>query len=274
MKAFIGATVIVVSGFSAQAATVPITLDARNWVNADDPIKESQTAVSVMSEKGVAIGHDPHRTNRSLNQNLAVVSDFITTTPFSFSGSVSAPEDDDVLGLVFGYEDGQNNFRFSWTGGEDADWEAGRTVDEHGNKRGYQGAMLVQEVDGKATTLAHIDGLFWQAKKTYTFELLVSEIGELGASDFRTIIGLAITDGKDSIVNLSAESDLATHGRVGVFTRSNSALFWNPAADKFTKGELAGIEEVANLVATPLPPGILQAFAAFGLLALLRRRRA
>lgn len=274
MKAFFGAVAVVVSGFAAQASTVPINLDARNWINADDPIKESQTAISVMSEKGVAIGHDPNRTNRSLNQNLAVVSDFITTTPFSFSGSVRAPEDDDILGLLFGYQDGQNNFRFSWTGGEDADWEAGRTVDETGQKRGYQGAMLVQEVDGKATTLAHIDGLYWQAKKSYAFELLVTELGEHGTSDFRTIIDLAITDGSDSIVSLSAESDLASNGRVGVFTRSNSALFWNPAAAEFTNGELASIENGGNLIPNPLPPGILQILAAFGLLAFLRHRRA
>ena len=88
MKAFLSAAVLVFSGFAVQAATVPITLDARNWVNADDPIKESQTAISVVSEKGVAIGHDPFRTNRSLNQNLAVVSDFTTSTPFRFSGSI------------------------------------------------------------------------------------------------------------------------------------------------------------------------------------------
>ena len=272
MKAFISAVAVVFAGFTAQASTVPITLDARDWMNADDPIKETQTAISVMSEKGIAIGHDPYRTNRSLNQNLAVVSDFTTSSPFSFSGSMRAPEDDDILGLLFGYQDGHNNFRFSWTGGEDADWEAGRTVDEHGVKRGYQGAMLVQEVDGKATTLAHLDGLFWRPNKTYAFELLVTELGERGTSDFRTIIDLAVTNGSNSVLNLSAESDLVSDGQVGVFTRSNSALFWNPEASKFAKSELESIENGGNLIANPLPPGILQILAAFGLLAFLRRR--
>ena len=215
-------------------------------MNADDPIKESQTAISVISEKGIAIGHDPFRTNRSLNQNLAVVSDFTTSSPFRFSGSIRAPEDDDILGLLFGYQDGQNNFRFSWTGGEDADWEAGHTVDENGDKHGYQGAMLVQEIGGKATALAHLDGLFWKARKTYVFDLLVTELGTRGTSDFRTIIELAITDGTNPIVNLSAQSNDVSDGRVGVFTRSNSALFWNPAADKFTKGELAGVEDASR----------------------------
>jgi hypothetical protein len=272
MKAFIGAVALVFSGYAVQASTVPINLDARNWINADDPIKESQTAISVMSKKGVAIGHDPNRTNRSLNQNLAVVSDFNTNSPFSFSGKFRAPEDDDILGLLFGYQDGQNNFRFSWTGGEDADWEAGRTVDEHGNEHGYQGAMLVQEIGGKATTLAHLDGLFWQPERQYAFELEVTELGVRGSSDFQTVIDLVINSGSDSVFSLSANSGLVTDGRVGVFTRSNSALFWNPQAPSFTEDDLAGIENGIALIANPLPPGILQIFAAFGLLAFLRRR--
>ncbi len=273
MKALLSAVALVFAGLSAQASTVPINLDARDWMNADDPIKESQTANSVTSEKGVAIGHDPFRINRSLNQNLAVVSDFTTSSPFRFTGNLRAPQDDDVLGLLFGYIDGQNNFRFSWTGGEDADWEAGRTIDEFGNQHGYEGAMLVQEVDGKAETLAHLDGLFWQAKKNYAFDLLVTEFGSRGSSEFRTIIDLVITSGKEQVLSFSAESDSVADGRVGVFTRSNSALFWNPEASPFTKRDLASLEDGSNLVANPLPPGILQILAAFGLLTVLRLRR-
>ena len=246
MKSLVLAFAVAMSAVGAHASTVQINLDARGWVAADDPIKESQTANFHADEGGVVIGHDPDRTNRSLNQNLAVVSTVTHNGPFTFSGSLIAPEDDDVLGLVFGYQDGQNNFRFSWTGGQDADWEAGRYTDADGVEHGYEGAMLVREQAGTAETLAHDPLSFWTAGIAYDFTLSVSE----------TLLEMEVLKGARSVVHFATAGLFDTAGRVGVFTRSNSALFRNSSGFGLDRDALASFDEFRDIAAVPVPAAL------------------
>lgn len=224
----IAATGFLVLSGAAQA----VTLDATTWLNADDPIKENQSGTSTTGDGFVTI-HG--------NGDLAVVTDFTVAPGFDFSGTVMAPEDDDILGWVFGYEDGFNNFRISWTGGEDHDWEAGPR---------FGGLMLVEEDAGVTDVLFREPNLLWTAGTAYDFSLSVTEA---------EIAFLLQEDGSD-LGYWSVLGDFSgINGQVGVFTRSNGASFYN-------------LSDVP-LSSVPVPPALPMLLGGAGALFLLGRRR-
>lgn len=220
---------------SLGTAASAVTLDASAWINGDDPIKENQSGTSTTGEDYVHI-HG--------NGDLAVLTDYTLATPFDFSGHAYAPSDDDIFGVLFGYVDGFNNYRISWTGGEDHDWEAGRK---------YGGLMLVKEVDGKGETLWRDPDLMWLAGVEYNFWLHV-EYDQ---------VGFELREGSTVLADFTVAGDFAeVNGRAGVFTRSNPAKFYNLSD-----------QPLAPLVATPLPGGLPLLLGGAGMLWFAKRRR-
>ncbi|WP_425091442.1 hypothetical protein [Tropicimonas sp. S265A] len=220
-----------------------VTLDATDWINADDPIKENQSGTSATGDGFVNIYG---------NGDLAVVTNEIVSSPFDFSGTIYAPEDDDILGLVFGYENGFNNYRITWTGGEDHDWEAGRR---------FGGLMLVSEDEGVTDVLWRDESLLWSARVEYDFSLSV-------ATDR---ISFELREAGASLTGFSVGGDFSgVAGRVGVFTRSNGASFFN-----LDDAPLPPLPSAAAtpLAVTPLPGGLPLLLGGAGLLLWVRHRR-
>jgi len=227
-------TPLAIAGFAAlmgvQSAQA-VTLDASTWIDADDPIKENQSATSETGDGFVSIRG---------NGDLAVVTDYAVAPPFQFSGQFSAPGDDDILGIVFGYEDGFNNYRITWTGGEDHDWEAGPR---------FGGLMLVREDDGVTDVLFRNASLLWTAGIEYTFSLSVDAA--------QTSFDLA--EGTNVLASFTVMEDFSdAAGAVGVFTRSNAANFY------------ALSDETVNVI--PVPGGMPLFLSAAGLLFWVGRR--
>jgi hypothetical protein len=209
-----------------------VTLDASSWINADDPIKENQSATSETGDGFI---------NIIGNGDLAVVSDFSVGSSFDFSGNVYAPADDDIMGWVFGYQDGFNNYRVSWTGGEDHDWEAGRR---------FGGLMLVRETGGMTDVLFRNASLLWTAGIAYEFTLTVRD----------SAIGFLLREGGSLISESWAEGDFTgISGSVGVFTRSNGANFYDLNDEP--------------LSAVPVPPALPLLLAGAAALAWVGRRK-
>ncbi|MEM8579636.1 MAG: hypothetical protein AAGF50_00375 [Pseudomonadota bacterium] len=224
-----------VGSFAVAGASGAVTLDASAWINGDDPIKENQSGTSTTGSDYVHI-HG--------NGDLAVLTDYTLATPFDFSGHAYAPADDDIFGVLFGYVDGFNNYRISWTGGEDHDWEAGRR---------YGGLMLVEESNGEATTLWRDPDLMWLAGVEYNFWLHV---------DYEEV-SFELREGNEVLADFSVFGDFTdVDGRAGVFTRSNAVSFYNLSD-----------QPLAPLHVTPLPGGLPLLLGGAGLLLIRKRRR-
>lgn len=224
-----------VSSIAVASAAGAVTLDASAWINGDDPIKENQSGTSTTGTDFVEI-HG--------NGDLAVLTDYTLATPFDFSGHAYAPEDDDIFGVLFGYVDGFNNYRISWTGGEDHDWEAGRK---------YGGLMLVKEKNGRGETLWRDPDLMWLAGVEYNFWLHV---------DYEEV-SFELREGNTVLADFMVAGDFSgVEGRAGVFTRSNPAKFYNLSD-----------QPLPPLHAAPLPGGLPLLLGGAGLLMWHKRRR-
>lgn len=229
--------VAAVGSFCLASPTWAVTLNASSWIDADDPIKENQSGVSETGNGHVYI-HG--------NGDLAVVTDYTVTGGFDFSGNVFSPTDDDILGWLFGYVDGQTNYRISWTGGEDHDWEPGGR---------YGGLLLIEENEQEDITdiLFHDPDLMWTAGIEYAFSL----------STMDTEISFELRQEQTVLADFSVLGDFADiSGAVGVFTRSNGTHFYN-----------LDDEPLAPLVATPLPGGLPLLLGGAGILWFTKRRR-
>lgn len=227
----------VAAGILLAGPSWAVTLNATSWIDADDPIKENQSGTSETGDGYVYI-HG--------NGDLAVVTDYNVTGGFDFSGTVHAPTDDDILGWVFGYEDGQTNYRISWTGGEDHDWEPGAA---------YGGLLLVREDEEEDITevLFHDSDLLWKAGVHYDFSLSTTD----------DAISFELWQDETVLTQFSVFGDFADiSGAVGVFTRSNGAHFTDLSD-----------EPLATLVTTPLPGGLPLLLGGAGILWFVKRRR-
>src|SRR5581483_3577721 len=111
-----------------------------------------------------------HAGSRPLDPDIGqgLVSDFTQSGDFTFSARVqSLYTDDDIFGLVFGYQDPNNHYRLSWDGGgfEEAD--------------NHYGLHLIRELNGTATTLywpSSPTGLKWAPDVAY--DITVGRAGD------------------------------------------------------------------------------------------------
>lgn len=131
----------------------------------------------------------------------------------TFSGQLRATGgDNDTLGLVFGYVNGNNNYRLGWEGGGDWDFEVGGR-----GGSGNNGLWLAAETGGSAVSLFANTSLFWARGVTYDFSVT------LAGGD----ISFEIKDGASVLESQTVAATRSTDGLLGVYANSQSGVFSN-----------------------------------------------
>ncbi|OUS10765.1 hypothetical protein A9Q89_10545 [Gammaproteobacteria bacterium 53_120_T64] len=135
------------------------------------------------------------------NSYGTIVSDFSFTGDFNFNGvmtpTTASFNDNDIFGLVFGWQDASNHYRLGWEQGGFNDVS------------GASGMFLVQELAGISTILYQTEH-FWQDDV-----------------DFPFLVGRAGNDISFSLdgINQSFTNTTFMSGRVGFYTESQTAKF-------------------------------------------------
>ena len=227
MKYFAAAalTAILTAGAASAATTSAQTV---NWSSAANPVTGSQSGSYTASSDEVFLGS---------NGSRAFVSDVTTSGDFTYTGTMRATNDNDTMGVVFGYADAANNFRISWSGSN---------IDE------YDGLALIRETGGTSTRIYEEANNHWAVNKAYDFSITVAAGN----------ISFSITEGSNTIASATVAAGGSTDGKLGVFIYSNYTNFTNLAYD-LTPGTTA----------VPLPAGAPLLIAGIGAFAALRRRK-
>lgn len=118
-----------------------------NWSRQADFITNANSANWALSGTTIRV------TN---NGSGALISDFTQTADFSFSTSIQANGDNDLMGIVFGWQDQNNTYGLTWGGG--------------GVGSQLNGIHLFREVAGVRTSLASLGGN-WASNAVYGFSV-------------------------------------------------------------------------------------------------------
>lgn len=180
---------------------------------------------------------------RASNASGTLVSDFNLMGDFSFSGTFSPIvdrregsscntggnaicNDNDILGLVFGWQGEFNHYRLGF--GQGGEFGV-RDI------TGRQGLFLIREVDGKSKTLFSWDSNFWVDDALYDFnisrvkdELRVSVDGLMRSSEGSQSGSQATaedTTAVSQVLSTTVTDDTFLNGRVGVYTESQASVF-------------------------------------------------
>ncbi|REL28253.1 PEP-CTERM sorting domain-containing protein [Thalassotalea euphylliae] len=181
-------------------AQANIIVDTSLWTLAESPARGGSQGITS------ANGNQAIQNN---NANGALISDFIFDGDFVFSGFMTPTsdlfDDDDILGVVFGWQDERNHYRLGWEQGGLND--RGDRAD--GRYAVSSGMFLVKEVDGVSSTLFEQE-LFWQDDVNYRFS--VARAGEQ--------ISFSLGGVEQSFIDNNF-----TRGHVGFYTESQTARF-------------------------------------------------
>ncbi|MBZ9613241.1 hypothetical protein [Rheinheimera maricola] len=185
-----------------------INVDTSKWSAVVGPSNDRNT--------GTWVGLKSQAPEKRGNTSGALVSDFQLFGDFLFSGFFSPTtvdyDDNDIVGLVFGWQDEQNHYRVGWSQTQ----RAGTNDDQsYRDITGRTGLYLIREVGGVSNTLFNISDLFWEDNTSYGFN--VSRQGSQLNVNFGT-------------ETFSLEDLTFTSGRVGVYTESQTARFWQLSA--------------------------------------------
>ncbi len=141
----------------------------------------------------------------------SLISDFSLSGDFVYSGTVTPTfsatgyNDNDTLGIVFGWADIENHYRLGWT-------QPGNLFD---NGTGDQGMFLVREQGGVSTSLFQIDN-FWDDNIAYDFVIERS--------------GSNISFDLNGVMQTISDTSFMS-GMVGVYSESQSVSFTNLAVN-------------------------------------------
>lgn len=222
-------SVVLLAG-AVGAAAGPIVVDTSLWTKTVTP------AHGYLSSSDDWTRLHANTPTRSSNSSGALISDFSLQGDFLFSGTMTPKfggqgctsycDDNDIMGLVFGWQDEDNHYRLGWSQGGLADIT------------GKKGLFLVREVDGSSSTIWKDQSLFWLEDNDYSFsiqrlgeELLISLSG-LGTD----VVGTEAADGSlPSSVPVGTPFDLSFSildtvfeaGRIGVYSESQIVTFSN-----------------------------------------------
>jgi hypothetical protein len=189
------ALALVLAASAAQAFVV----DTNLWTTAPSPAYNA--GPTGLTSAG---GNQAVQNNNSYG---TIVSDFVTTGDFTFDGSMTpttaAGNDNDILGIVFGWQDQSNHYRLGWEQGGFNDIS------------GASGMFLVKEVAGTSTILFQQE-IFWTDNVDYNFV-----VGRSGNDISFSLNG----------INQSFTDTAFMSGKVGFYTESQTARFGGLASD-------------------------------------------
>jgi hypothetical protein len=164
---------------STPASASVITLDnVSSWSSQGAPSRKRDTSlpewVSDVWISGTWVGLGRGEPTKRGNSSGTLVSDVSFVNDFTFSGLFSPTiennhtcvannvcNDNDILGLVFGWEDENNHFRLGWS-----------QADDLLDITGKSGMFLVHEQNGVSQTLLHWD-YYWLDDALYDFSVVV-----------------------------------------------------------------------------------------------------
>jgi hypothetical protein len=184
---------LVLSPGSALAAPITAVDIVNNWTNENEFFTGINNAIWVLSGPSVLAAN---------NRLGAKVSDFVVNGNFTFSSTLRALNDDDMMGLVFGWQDFDNAYMLGW----------GR-----GGVGPANGIHLWRKVGGTRVDLVPVSALNWAVGVDYRFD-----VGRSGDSINATITRLA-----DSFVifDQTIADNTFTSGNVGLDVYSQTSTF-------------------------------------------------
>lgn len=189
---FLKTTLMAVALVAMSNSVQAVVINTSDWIIEDSPS---------FSTKNLAPLIGGNQANLNGNRYGTLVSDFSLPGDFSFTGSMTPSGDNDIMGLVFGYQDESNHYRLGW--------EAGGLND----RSGTSGMFLVKEVAGVSSTI-------WQKETNWTSGTKYDfEIHRGGGS-----IGFSLGGNLQSFL----DTEFLT-GKIGVYTESQTANFTNLA---------------------------------------------
>ena len=224
--------------FSPLTRASLVSVATASWTSTYAP-SAKRNGVDYWSENDYWTGLAQNTPTKTSNSSGSLVSDFVLGGNFSFSGNFrptyannngcigsndNSCNDNDILGLVFGWQDQNNHYRLGWSQGGLSDI-TGRT-----------GLFLIREVNGVSNTLLAWENLFWQDDVLYNFT--IRRLGEevsvmLRGASARNTVGTQSANTREgdpqltnwSGVDFSLIDTRFLAGRVGVYTESQTAVF-------------------------------------------------
>lgn len=219
--------------FSAQSAQ--ILIDTSKWTESVSP-----SSGRLSSDNWVQL-HD-NAPKKQGNSSGALLSDFTLGGEFTFSGiftptyahntscqAENTCDDDDILGLVFGWQDASNHYRLGWSQGDGSNSSGVKDV------TGKTGLFLVKEENGSSNTIKNWDSSFWLEDVSYKFSISrVADSISLAVEGLMQSIGgvqgaiVPTNDVQNGIlqtIDFSFDDSTFVSGRVGIYTESQTAEF-------------------------------------------------
>ena len=193
------------SVMSATASAGIIGIDTSKWLHLAGPSNGLTT--------GVWVGLNGQAPEKRGNSSGALVSDFELFGDFLFSGYFSPTtvnyDDNDIIGLVFGWQDAQNHYRLGWSQTQRPGTDDDRAI---ADITGKSGLFLIREVGGTSQTLFNFADLYWEDDVRYSFN--VGRVADQLNIDFGGNV-------------FSVNDSTFTSGHIGVYTESQTGRFWN-----------------------------------------------
>lgn len=229
-------TAMLVTMMSWQATATPIEIDTTLWSS------ELSPSHNRLSSTERWLGLEDNNPNKQSNSSGTLVSDFVLNGDFQFTGVFSPTyatngscaaentcDDDDILGLVFGWQDASNHYRLGWSQGDGTNKSGVKDI------TGRTGLFLIKEEDGRSNTIANWKDVFWQENVLYKFSIsraanTIAFMIEGLVQNIRGIQGATIPTASPvkselQVIDFEVEGTSFTTGRVGVYTESQSANF-------------------------------------------------